>query len=127
MDAITIDQPFADLICSGIIDVINMNLPKFASGKLLIHSSGKIDKKSKPTPQQIMAIGDRKFDFKINAIIGEVTVLKSVENHQSIWAKQGMHHWIVTEAIIYKNPIRNVKGRGGLWDFDYQEHLKSNK
>jgi len=37
----------------------------------------------------------------------------------NIWAQEDCWHWIMRDPVLYKYPFLNVKGRLGLWDYEY--------
>lgn len=81
-------------------------------------------------------------DGKINnaipfgAIIGKVDIVDCVINHPSIWAEntavdicpdtgvsiirrgqKTIWNWVLENAVLFEEPILNVKGKLSLWDF----------
>lgn len=65
----------------------------------------------------------------LSAIIGEVDIVDCVINHHSIWAektetsagypiKHIIYNWVLENAVIYDEPILNVKGKLSLWDYE---------
>lgn len=77
----------------------------------------------------------------ISAIIGEVDIVDCVINHSSIWAEKSdpelwdnhgnpiydkpLYNWVLANAVLYDEPILNVKGKLSFWDF--QPHQKKTK
>lgn len=130
MKALSLKQPFAELIVSGrkTIELRNWNT-KFR-GKFLIHASKIPDSKAM-----------KRFNFKklpTGMIVGEAELIdikaypteeehkKDKDKHlaSSFWGKYG---------FILKNPKRikpvSIKGRLGFWDFkeDYRLETEVNK
>ena len=146
MKALTVKQPWAYLICSGIKDIENRTWKcpqKYIGERVLIHASG--DKKlnlSTLTREQYNDACD-KFDWKEtrpvdrrdrSAIIGSVEIVDCRVNHQSIWAEHSrgwpsdpkhIYNWVVSEAILFDKPILNVKGKLGFWDYDLPEEYET--
>ena len=92
----------------------------------MIHAGKQIDEKFKLNSQQIEVIQINELeqlqnnDFTNSAIIGEVTIVDCIEDSDSIWAIQGQYHWVLRDPVLYDEPIRNVKGKLGLWEFNPQ-------
>lgn len=114
MFLITLKQPFAELVCLGVMDVIPTSFnPKFI-GKLFIHASNN-DKKYTPTDEQFALLEEiDEFNFHNNAIIGQVHVKEIVTDSKSIWAK-GKYQMIFENPILFDKPILNVKGKPLIW------------
>lgn len=95
MKAISVKQPWAYLICSGIKDIENRTwrLPEKHKGKrVLISSSAKSDANVLFTPAQKAEIDKWKthniLGFDTGVIIGSVVFTDCVVNHHSIWAEK---------------------------------------
>jgi hypothetical protein len=67
-------------------------------------------------------------EMPLSAIIGEVDIVDCVINHESIWAekdpniylngkKVNVYNWVLGNAVLYDEPILNVKGKLSLWEF----------
>jgi predicted transcriptional regulator len=76
-----------------------------------------------------------------SAIIGSVEIVDCVINHPSIWADKNkvkwvgekrslyeemhgeklIYNWVLANPILFENPILNVKGRLGFWDYELTE------
>ena len=142
MKAISIKQPWAYLICSGIKDVENRNWKcpqKYIGQRILIHASAKPTVKGNciscwMTEDQYRFItlntssGKRLNDICFlehysSAIIGSVKIVDCVVNHPSVWAEKGVFNWVLSEPILYENPIENVKGKLSFWEYDGIEEV----
>ncbi|HCB89081.1 MAG TPA: RNA-binding protein [Porphyromonadaceae bacterium] len=145
---LSVKQPWARLICSGIKDIENRTWKcpqKYIGERVLIHASGSNGKKFKIqlTDEQMIAAFrsisnealNGKFDF--GAIIGSVEIVDCRVNHQSIWAEytrgwpsdpKVIYHWVLAKPMLFDNPILNVKGKLGFWDYylpdEYEKLLK---
>lgn len=143
MKVLTLRQPWAFLLCSGLKDIENRTWPlpeKYKGERVLIHaSSSRLDDfpELKLTQEQINQVDI--FDYfeninKLRAIIGSVRFVDCVINHPSIWAEkdvsQGMdktvYNWIATDAVLFEKPILNVKGRLNFWDYPMAEEEYNN-
>ena len=135
MKAISIKQPWAYLICSGIKDVENRNWKcpqKYIGQRILIHASAKPTVKGNciscwMTEDQYKFItlnissGKRLNDICFlehysSAIIGSVKIVDCVVNHPSVWAEKGVFNWVLSEPILFDTPI-SAKGRLGFWEY----------
>ncbi|WCM42437.1 ASCH domain-containing protein [Flavobacterium sp. CBA20B-1] len=139
MKAITIKQPWAYLIASGVKDIENRTWKTHFRGRVYIHVSAK--KANFWLTEQASIVHDELVkisldDYKkttglFSAIIGEVDIVDCVINHPSIWAEKGfnyasydgtqykeVYNWVLANPILYEKPILNVKGKLSFWDFD---------
>jgi ASCH domain len=128
MKAITIKQPYAQLICEGIKDIENRTWKTNYRGRVLIHAGA--DKKmalNVLTSEQrdyfinSAAIKDVK-EWKRSAIIGSVEIVDCVKNHTSVWAIENNWHWVLANPILFGHPILNVKGQLSFWDYETGEY-----
>ena len=79
------------------------------------------------------------------AIIGSVEIVDCVVNHTSIWAEKTklptigdvledihflgkvqkpnpiIYNWVLANPILFDEPITNVKGKLGFWDYEFSE------
>lgn len=131
MKAITIKQPWAFLIVHGIKDIENRTWAcpeKYIGHRVLIHASGKPVETRNPNSVFTKAQWDSlpvEFQRKIicaegivnSAIIGSVMITDCVVNHPSIWAEKGVYNWVLSNAVLFSEPIP-VKGKLSFWDFD---------
>lgn len=138
MKAISIKQPWASLIVHGIKDIENRTWvcpKKYIGQRVLIHASKRkrwVEPISIFTREQFDAIRD---DLRFiqgsntsprvidSAIIGSVKIVSCVQNHSSVWAEKGVFNWVLSEPILYENPIENVKGKLSFWDYDGIEEV----
>ena len=147
MKAISIKQPWAYLIASGIKDIENRTWKcpeKYIGKRVLIHASAKhVNKDSKFNYAYALDIYQRnqasfntpnkRFIIQnecstTSAIIGSVEVVDCVVNHSSIWAEKTnlpeqlsnecIWNWVLANPILFDEPIHNVKGKLGFWDYE---------
>ena len=116
MKCLSVQQPWAYLICCGKKDVENRSWkPKTAPGRILIHAGAKLDKYAQEEAEDI--VGHKLPPLTLGAIIGYVDVYGFVERSNSIWASEGHGaewKWLLKDAKMFKNPI-SAKGRLGLY------------
>lgn len=137
MKALTIKQPWAQLIVEGVKDIENRTWKTNFRGRIYVHSSavdpGEIYKYLNQEQRDLML---SKWDIipKLNksSIIGEVDIIDCVVNHKSIWAQHGMtyevattedekypfkpiYNWVLANPVKYDQPILNIKGALSFW------------
>ena len=56
--------------------------------------------------------------LKSQSIIGYVDLVDIIQNSSSPWSIDGQYHWILKNPTLLENPIRQVKGRLGLWNYN---------
>jgi len=118
MKVISIKQPWSYLICSGIKDVENRSWKTNVRGRVLIHSSKKISKSIISIEQKNHILFDINKNMKFGSIIGSVEIVDCIKNSNSIWAEEGMYHWILKNPILFDIPIENIKGKLNFWIYD---------
>ena len=129
MKTISIRQPWASLIAHGIKDIENRTWKcpqKYIGQRVLIHasSSKQVFRYSflqydiiRRTSQSL--IFNCTYDgFPKGVIIGSVVIADCVQNHRSVWAEKGCWHWVLKDPILFENPIKNVKGKLGFWEYN---------
>lgn len=103
MKAISVKQPWAYLICSGVKDIENRTWPcpkKYIGKRVLIHASAVPIEMVNPNSVFTKAQWDRfsmGFQRELicgnsivnSAIIGSVMITDCVVNHLSVWAEKG--------------------------------------
>ncbi len=148
MKALSIKQPWASLIVSGVKDIENRTWKcptKYIGQRILIHASRKPDKEpymifndlqGKVIDPMIIDICE---SYNNNSmIVGSVEIVGCTINHSSIWAEKslgiapvGGHvrdetkpiiwNWVLANPILFKNPITGIKGKLSLWESGYKE------
>ena len=144
MKAITIKQPWASLICSGIKDIENRTWKTNFRGRVLIHA-GATDAgdytliTTQEQRNEIMGYGwthglDSYKDLytQKSAILGSVVIADCVINHPSIWAEKTpiahlgkltiecqppIYNWVLANPIMFEKPIP-AKGKLSFWEFN---------
>ena len=129
MKALSIKQPWAELIVSGIKDIENRTWRTNFRGRVYVHASQKYDQRHRDMsslftyPQWDSLATEKQYDFcqptwQISAIIGEVDIVDCVQNHPSVWAEKGVWNWVLANPVMYKEPILNVKGGLSFWKYE---------
>lgn len=126
MNTISVQQPWGSIICCGLKDVENRTWPlpdATAHSCWRPRSSGQDDNTMAINyyrwvqNYQIMGILPTLSSLPKSAIIGAVTVDKCVTDSESVWAQPGSFHWLIKDAKLFKEPITDVKGKLGIFDY----------
>ncbi|MGI6233265.1 MAG: ASCH domain-containing protein [Prevotella sp.] len=127
MKTLSVRQPWATLLVSGIKDVENRTWAPNYKGRILIHaSSAKIPKNFAATGifEQMNAIENEQLfgnipgydEMDYSTILGYVTIDGDINDSTSIWADPVEHQWQIKDAYIFDEPIHGVKGKLNLFD-----------
>lgn len=126
MKAITIKQPWANLIVSGLKDIENRTWKTNFRGRVLIHAAMAPVKEgwdalNKTQLKEVFKhknelYGD-KDELPNGAIIGSVEIVDCVQNHPSVWAEKGVWNWVLANPILFPEPIP-AKGKLSIWEYD---------
>lgn len=135
MKTLSVQQPWASLICAGIKDVENRTWKAAqVPGRILIHASSKKVTKNffNNIPEEMESYISNDVFFgnlpaletlPTSAIIGYVTVTGFEEGDvDSIWADEGAVKWKLEDAWLFDEPILNVKGKLNLFDYNLDEN-----
>lgn len=129
MKAITIKQPWASLIVSGLKDIENRSWKTNFRGRVLIHAGETVSKNGwrEMNQRQIDVAASTKMmgaifnELPFGAIIGSVEIVGCVQNHPSIWAEKGAWNWVLANPVMFPEPITGVKGKLSFWNYDCGE------
>jgi hypothetical protein len=137
MKALSIKQPWASLIAHGIKNIENRTWKTNFRGKIYIHASsvskGMLGLLNKEQVNDLRSKSSLDFEFTTSAIIGEVDIIDCVINHSSVWAEETevrgktvdeeimyvgkpIWNWVLANAVLYDEPILNVKGKLSFWE-----------
>jgi hypothetical protein len=125
MKAITIKQPWAWLICSGVKDIENRSWPTKYRGRVLIHASAKpaglLGNLLTNEQRDIVSLDTQINGFEESSgnsrIIGSVKIVDCVQNHPSIWAEKQGYNWVLASPYLFPEPIP-AKGKLSFWDYE---------
>lgn len=135
MKTLSIQQPWASLICAGIKDVENRTwraakLP----GKILIHASSRkvtmnfyneVPLDWMVNIDNAVAYGNipQLSELPTSSIIGYVTVKEFANKTDSIWdGGDGIIKWVLEDAYLFDEPIPGVDGKLHLFEYDIDEN-----
>jgi len=107
--ALSIQQPWADLIVRGLKDVENRTWATTYRGPLLIHA-GRALQKGRTT----FTLYGPEHEWDLGGIIGMVDLVDCVTDSKSPWAAPGRTHFVV--ANPRRVPFHPVKGMLGLFE-----------
>ena len=126
MKAITIKQPWASLIATGLKDIENRSWKTNYRGRVLIHAA------ASPVKEGLAALNNKQLfelmkrenwetefeNLPNGAIVGSVEIVDCVQNHPSKWAQEGFWHWVLANPVLFPEPITGVKGKLSFWEYD---------
>ena len=129
MKVLSVRQPWAALLVTGIKDVENRTRRTHFRGRILIHASaakytGALD--DYLSADQLVAfekwradMGKEQSGISIDTgcIIGSVEIYDCVRKDSSVWAESQVWNWKVRNPIVLRKPIP-AKGKLGLWEYD---------
>ena len=117
MKCLSVQQPWASLICMGIKDVENRSWrAEEAPGRILIHTGAKVDRYAQDEAEDI--IGHELPELPRGCIVGYVEVYGFTRESDSVWAGEGKGSewkWLLRNAKMFKEPIP-YKGSLGLFN-----------
>lgn len=135
MKVLSVQQPWATMICSGIKDVENRTWkPQENPGRILIHASKKFSMNmlsEMPLEWSSTINNDILFgnlpqanEFPYGAIIGYVTLDRIETESDSLWASpdDSQYKWVFKDAYMFDKPIEGVKGKLHLFDYPIDEN-----
>lgn len=148
MKTISIKQPWASLICSGIKDIENRTWKcpqKYIGQRVLIHAGKTIDNNAvdkiavfNGALAQLLQNGIYKNEFPLGSIIGIVEIVGCEINYPSTWAgkstgvlignkfyhkngEEPIYNWVLANPVLFDKPIIGVRGKLRFWDYELPE------
>ena len=137
MKVLSIKQPWGSIICSGLKHVENRSWGlKTLPLRILIHvGATKVPKDNDDyLPEEwlslirnarTMGLLPENADLPYSAIIGWADVIRCDEpgkNTSEIWAQNDFTGWVLENVHIFEQPILNVKGKLGIFDYPLEEN-----
>lgn len=122
--ALTVRQPWADLLVSGAKDVENRSRKTNYRGPLLIHVSlTKTSKAQVPwetIPEQYWDYATLAWSVTASAgrLLGLVELVDCIRDSDSRWAFDDHWHWLIKPVTIFERS-KIVKGKLGLWNCEW--------
>ena len=125
---LTVRQPYASLLVGGVKDVENRSRRTNYRGTVLIHAGARMHdvvsflrKRQEFTVEEMFVMtqtNEVEEHELFGCIVGSVEIVDCIQDSTSPWAERGQWHWVCRNAKVFDHPIRDVKGRLGLWDWD---------
>ena len=107
---LTVRQPWASLIVSGIKTVENRTWSTTHRGRLLIHAGSNKAR----TSAAATAFGEHPGYYPLGVVIGSVDVVDVVRDSGLPYAVKDHWHWILANPVAFDDPIP-ASGSLGLW------------
>ncbi|GAA3701861.1 hypothetical protein GCM10022204_18430 [Microlunatus aurantiacus] len=122
MRALTIKQPWAELIVEGLKDVENRSWRTAYRGRLAVHAGLRradfddlaLDAMPKKYRRPIENAWQRHADA--GKVLGTVELVDCIEGSRSPWAIDGYWHWILRDPRPYARKVA-AKGKLNLWEW----------
>ena len=122
MKALSIKQPWAQLIIMGAKDVENRSQRTSFRGRFAVHVSLKrahyedvgIDAIPRDLREQVKRAWER--NASAGRVIGTVELIDCIQDSNSIWAIDDYWHWVLRDPRLYSRS-RPAKGKLGLWEW----------
>lgn len=111
---LTVRQPWASLIISGVKDVENRSWPTSHRGLLAIHAATRPDPAGMADHRDLAGA-----ELDYGMVLGTVEVVDCVRRARSVWAMPGQWHWLLANPRPLAQPF-HAKGRLGLWEIAEQ-------
>ena len=137
MKVLSIKQPWGSVICSGLKHVENRSWGlKTLPLRILIHvGATKVPKDNDDyLPEEwlslmrnarTMGLLPENADLPYSAIIGWADVVRCDDpgkNTSEVWAQNEFTGWVLENVHIFDEPILNVKGKLGIFDYPMEEN-----
>lgn len=127
MKTLSVRQPWASLLVSGLKDIENRTWAPNYKGRILIHASSTkvpknfadriiFDVNNEIENEKMFGNFPEYEDLEYSAIIGYVTVNGDSDGFISVWAEPVEHQWHIEDAYIFDEPIRGIKGKLNLFE-----------
>lgn len=122
MRALTIKQPWAELIITGLKDVENRSRRTNFRGRFAVHAGrqradfGDLDLAA--MPRRLRRPIEDAWERHDNAakVLGTVELVDCVQDSSSEWAIDGFWHWILRDPRTYTRSVP-AKGQLGFWEW----------
>ena len=130
MKALSIKQPYADLIARGIKDVENRSWWTATRERFYIHAGLKFDQSGYDNLHE-EGLRPRKEDYDFGAIIGEADITdcrfrKPMQLGHSPWHDVGCWGFILSNPLLYDKPI-SCRGQLGFFEVDINGETEYSK
>ena len=120
--ALTIKQPWAELIITGLKDVENRSQRTRYRGRFAVHAGLRradlddLDLDSMPRKLRRPVQDAWQRHDNPGRVLGTVELVDCLDNSSSPWAITGYWHWILRDPRPYSRPVP-AKGQLGMWEW----------
>lgn len=111
--ALSIRQPYAEAIVTGIKDIENRTWPVRFRGRIFVHAAKAPSWDAFEYYPELEAVFPASYEYPLGAIVGEVDITDCVELSSSRWFA-GPFGFVLRNAVRYDEPVA-VSGKLGLW------------
>ena len=111
MKVLTVRQPWASLIVSGIKDVENRSKATNYRGRIGIHAGQKVNDDAMRTYGHLLPP-----QVAIGALLGTVEIIECQRGMFSDWALPDHWHWVLAQPRRLRRPVP-MTGHLGLWNY----------
>jgi hypothetical protein len=122
MKALSIKQPWAQLVIMGAKDVENRNRSTNFRGRFAVHVSLKrvdyedVDIDAIPRGLREPVKWAWEYNASAGRVIGTVELVDCIRDSNSIWAIDNYWHWVLRDPRLYSRS-KPAKGKLGLWEW----------
>ena len=122
MKALTIKQPWAELIMAGLKDVENRSRRTSFRGRFAVHAGLRRadfeDLDLDVMPKKLRKPIEEAWERHANPgrVLGTVELIDCIQTSASPWAIDDYWHWILADPRPYVRPVA-AKGQLGLWEW----------
>lgn len=127
MKALSIRQPWADMIMRHGKDIENRIWNTKFRGRFLVHAAkawGRIEKETYKSLVEDLGLRDGELrapeGMDLGCIVGSVELVDVVKSSLSQWF-MGDYGFVLRDPILFREPVP-VKGKLGFFDVDVTEH-----
>ena len=110
MKAISIQQPWAWLICAGFKDIENRSWKTNYRGEILIHAGKKIDKSAIEWVKENRPDIELPTEFRTGGIVGRAEIVDCVAESESPWFFGEFGFVLAHQAPMTLRPLRGQLG-----------------
>jgi ASCH domain len=114
MRALTIRQPFADLIAHADKRIENRTWTTSYRGPVLIHAAKTVNQAARQHDPMAAVVRGLQLDLGAVVAVAQITDCHAPDGPCTPWSITGMHHWVLDDVTALAQPVP-CQGRLGLW------------
>lgn len=115
MKAVSIRQPWAELIMLGVKDVENRSWSTDHRGALVIHAARTLDVSKEELEEYAREYGFDPAKLVYGSLIGTIDIIDCTMKVTSEWHYKGQYGWYLQNPVRLETPV-SMKGRLGLFE-----------